>query len=277
MPHKPIRIDDIEIAASEGRPFEFTGVHSGTELAAIDVRITVYSDAAVQTIEDLRKKDTVTVDDPFVERRYEATLTRKSYGYQEGRQERWYNFEVKEFDEAIPFKSLEIEGHTFAVIKNSETLRDDNVVGLNILLRLSSEEFLDFQRLLNLDSINIRRIGIDESPILRRFGGALYWSSHQDGSQRFYKQIARFYPTDYRPGRGYFASGPGQRGHSRMILALSARYEALVNTLIENGQLSEESGKVLLSDAWQELIDDAREVMIRSKLTEVGDAEVELD
>ena len=277
MPNNSIRIDEIEVPGSAGRPFVFDGVHSGTALSGIDMEIKIYTDADIQSIEELLKKDTVTVGDPFVDRQYEATLARSSSGYQEGRPERWYHFMVKELDEAIPFELLEIEGHTFTVIRNSETLHDDDVIGLNTLLRLSPEEFQEFQSLLRLSQINIRRIGIDEIPVVRRFGGALYWSSHQEGSQRFYKQIARFYPVDPHPGRAGMALMNEQRAQSWMLLALSARYEALVRILVENGQLTQENGEALMSEDWKELISDEREVMIRSKLTEVRDAELELD
>ena len=76
-------------------------------------------------------------------------------------------------EEALQFEQLEIEGHTFTVIRNSERLYSkDSVIGLDILLRLSPEEFQTFQSLRRLGPITIRRVGIDESPIVRRFGGA---------------------------------------------------------------------------------------------------------
>ena len=187
-----------------------------------------------------------------------------------------YQFEVKELDEAPQFEQLNIEGHTFAVLRNSETL-DKKVIAQNILLRLSPEEFQTLQSLVKPGSITIQRIGIDESPIVRRFGGALYWSLHEDGSERFYKQIARFYPTDFPLGRHSFASGLEQLAQSRMIFALSARFEALVKTLVENGQIDQGSGEALMADEWRNLIDDERAVMIRSKLREVVDADLELD
>ena len=116
--------------------------------------------------------------------------------------------------------------------------------------------------------------GLTKAQLSRRFGGALYWSLHLDGSQKFYKQIARFYPTDPQP-RNF--TGHGQLAQSRMILALSARYEALVKILVENGQITEENGEALMSEEWKKLIDDDRKVIMRSKLTEVDDAERELD
>ena len=277
MSSNTIRIDEIEVPDSAGRPFVFNGVHSGTELSGIDVEITVYSDADMQSIEQLFETDTVTVEDPFTGREYEATLARKSSSYQEGHPERWHHFEVKELDEAIPFESLEIEGHTFTVIRNTEELHKDDEIGLYVLLRLSPEEFLEFQRLLRLPQINIRRIGIDKSPLVRRFGGALYWSSHQEGSQRLYKQIARFFPVDPEPSRVGLSLQIEQMAQSRMVLSLYARYEALVNILVEKGQLTQLDGETLMSEDWKELISNEREVMIRSKFTEVRDAELELD
>ena len=276
-PNSSIKIGDIQVRASAGRPFVFDGIHSGTELSGIEMEVTVHSDTDIRSIEELLKKDTVSVEDPFVARKYEATLVRNSSGYQAGRPERWYRFEVKEVDEVIPFESLEIEGRTFDVIRNTEKLHDDDVIGLYVLLRLLAEEFRDFQSLLRLSRINIRRKGIDDSPIVRRFGGALYWSSHEEGSQRFYKQIARFFPVDPEPSGKRISLMNEQIAQSRMLMALSARFEALVKVFVENGQLTQESGDSLLSENWKELISDERAIMIHSHLTEVNDAELELD
>ena len=274
-PNNSIKIDDIQVRASAGRPFAFDGVHSGKTLAGIDMDVTVRTNADIQTIEELLKKDSVTVEDPFAGRKYEATVARSSSGYQEGRPERWYRFEVKELDEVIPFESLEIEGRTFDVIRNTEQVHSDDVIGIYVLLRLTTEEFQEFQSLLRLTQVNIRRMGIDASPIVRRYGGALYWSSHEDGSERFYKQIVRFFPVD--PNERGMAMQIEQMAQSRMLVALSARYEALVKTLVDNGQITQEIAQTLISEDWKGLISDEREDMIRSKLSEVSDAELELD
>ena len=271
-----IVIDQTKLPPSVGNPFLFDGVHSGGQLSGIEVEIAVYSDEDNRTIEAIFKKDSVTVDDPFTNRQYEATSHRKSSAYHEGRLGTTYRFEVKELDEAPQFEQLGIEGHTFAVLRNSETL-DKKAIAQNMLLRLSPEEFQIFQSLIKPGAITIQRLGIDESPIARRFGGALYWSLHEEGSERFYKQIARFYPTDFPRARLSVASGIEQLAQSRMIFALTARYEALVKTLIENGHIGQESGETLMADEWRNLIDDERAVMMRSKLREVEDADLELD
>ena len=276
MQEKTIGIGGTKFTLSSGSPFEFEGVHSGRDLSGIDMNITAYTDVGTHQVEELIKKDTVEVEDPFTDRKYEAILTSKSSSYQEGRPERGYHFEVKELDEAPPFTQLEIEGHTFNVLRNTESLYKD-VVGIHVLLRLSPEEFLTFHTLLELDTIKIRRLGIDESPIIRRYGGALYWSSHEEESQKYNKQIVRFFPIDDPPKRRGIPLQLDHMAQSRMILALSARYEALVRMLVENGQISRESGDNLMSDDWRSLIEYERRVIVRSKLTEIDDAELELN
>ena len=273
-----LKIDQMEILPTAGNPFVFEGIHSGGQLSGIEVAVTVYSNDDAHAIDELFEKDCVTVDDPFTNRQYEATLHGKSSMYLEGRPEKTYRFEVKELDEAPQFEQLEIEGYTFTVIRNSESwYSKDSVICLNILLRLSPEEFQTFQSLQRLGPITIRRAGIDESSIVRRFGGALYWSSHEDGSERVYKQIARFFPVDFPLGGYSIASGQEQQAQSQMILALSARFEALVKALVENGHVSQEIVEALKSDKWRKLIDDERAVMMASTLSEVKDADLELD
>ena len=128
MPQDTIRIDGTDFPLSAGRAFVFAGVHSEKDLSGVDMDITAYSDMEIHQIDEMLKKDTVLVEDPFTSRQYEATWGRKSYSYQEGRQERRYQFEVKELDEVVQFSSLEIEGHTFSVIRNTETLDKDEAV-----------------------------------------------------------------------------------------------------------------------------------------------------
>ena len=273
MAERTIRIDQTGLTIHSGRPFEFAGVHSGKDLSGIDLNITAYSEVEASEIDELLKNNTVEVEDPFTDRQYKAILTSKSSIYQEGRSGKRYHFKVKELDEAPRFAQLEVNGHCFDVLKNTESLHKD-VIGIHTLLRLSPEEFLKFRSLLELDSFEIRRLGIDESPVVRRLGGALYWSSHQEQSQRYYKQIVRFFPTDDPPPRIHIAI---EKAQSRMILALSARYEALVKMLVENGQISQENGEDLISGEWRGMINDERRIILHSKLTEVADAEIELD
>ena len=277
MPDDVIEIDDLKFGLSEGSPFEYDGVHAIGVLSGIQLRFTVYSEADVQVIDDLLKKDTVRVNDPFVSRVYQGKLRRKSSSYQRGVPGKRYNIEVKELDEAPAFEELEIEGQPFSVIVNKESSDRKGVIGLHILLRLSSDEFQKLHNIFQKGSpLEIRRIGIDQAPFAQSLRGVLYWSQHQEKDENFYKQIVNFYPADSEPLRLDIAVGTIQRAHSRMILALSARFERLVGMLVDTGQITSEASKLLLAEDWQALIDDERNLILRSQLTEVEDAELEL-
>ena len=178
-------------------------------------------------------------------------------------------------DKAKRFDILEIEGHQFQVLKNVADLHDE-MIGMHILLRLSPEEFLEFCRLLKPGPVNIRRIGIDEDSIVRRFGGAQYWSLHTEDSHEFYKQIVRFFPLELPESRINIASRHAQNAHSRILLSLSERFETLAKILADNGHISQEEKMSLMDDEWEGLTDDERRIILRSKLSKVHDAESEL-
>ena len=274
MSDETIKIGDLQFTLHSGKPFEYDGVHARRELAGIDLDIHVYSDTEVRRMENLFKQDIVEIEDPFAGRQYEGTLHSKSYRYQEGSPRTQYHFEVRELDEAAKFDFLEIEGHRFHVIKNTESLYDDDI-GIHTLLRLSSDEFRTFQSLTTSDSVQVKRIGVDESSITRLFRGTLSWSSHDEGGDKFYKQIARLWTTDSPTRIWPVASLNVQVAQSEMIIELSARFQALVTTLVDNGQISGEDRNNLLSAEWKTLITADEEFSLRSKLLEVSDAELE--
>ena len=274
MLDKKIKVDNIEFVLADGQSFEFTGVHARRELSGIDLDVTVSTQIEIQQIEELLKKKTVVVIDPFVGRQYESVLTQSSYSYQEGLPDRRFRFKVKELDKAKRFDELEIEGHFFHVLNNAEDLHDGKI-GMHMLLRLSPDEFLRLRSLLKAGPVEIQRIGIDENPITRRFGGAQYWSLHTDDSQKFYKHIVRFFPLGLPGTKLNIASGHEQNAHSEMLLALSARFETLVKMLAENNQIAQECSTSLLNDPWSGLIDDERKLILDSKFTRIKDAETE--
>ena len=271
-----LTIDGIEFHISKGNPFQFEGIHSGRSLFGLNLRFAVYSEDELCQIDALLDKKAVQVEDPFADSAYKAVLKLKSSMHQEGVPGKRYHLEIKELDEAITFNLLEIEGQSFPVIRNTESL-SDGVVGIHALLRLSPDDFRRFHSLLDLDSIAIQRIGVDDRPTTRRFGGALYWSSHEEENQEFYKQIVRFYPPDDSRKMINLASGYEQRAHSLMILELFARYEALVSTLIKNGHIDRDYGERLVSGEWREMIGEERKHMMRSRLWKIEDAELELE
>ena len=276
MLDRKIKIDGLDIPFTRGDPSGYIGVHSGAELSAWNLEVTLYADDDITHMEQLLNKSTVTVEDGFAGRQYEATPTRKLTSYQQGRPGKFYQFEVKEVDPVRVFEALEIEGQSFSVIRNTETF-DDDVVGIHVLLGLSSDEFHCFHRLVKPGPIQIRRMGIDETPIDQRFGGALYWSLDKERSPLTYKQIVNIYPADYPPSRWAIAAEHEQRALATMVLDLSARYEALLALLVDSGTLTQENAEMLKQAPWDELLDSDRQTMVRSRLREIDDAELDFD
>ena len=271
-----VEIGGIGFTLPSADPFTFPGVHSGTDLSGLTVELTARSTADVDRIEELLAERTATVVDPFVDRQYDARLTLRSTSHQDGRPEKWYCFEVRELDHVKTFSTLEIEGQPFTVIRNTES-SDNGVVGFHVLLQLSSDEFNQFHNLLRPSPVQVRRVGVDETPITRRFGTAGFWSSHQEEPEEFRKRIVHLYPVDPPPSRLDIASGTVQAALADMVIAVSARYEALIAILVANGQLNEDDARNLTQGAWQELVDDQRRVALRSDLRKIDDAEAEFD
>lgn len=276
MEDRFISINDVEFPIYWGKHFEYDGVHSGGVLSGIVLEGTLYNDVEISQIMELVKEDIVNVEDPFAGKKYEATIHKRTESYQVGRPGRLYKIEVKELDMPERFDVLEIEGHRFSVISNTETLRKESI-GLHVLLHLSEDEFMTFRTLLAPGAVQIRRLGIDEVPLDRRFGGAMYWSSHEEDSVKSYKQIVRFFPVDYPTSRVAIADGHTQGNQSRMLLTLSARFESLVANLVDSGLLSEEEGESLITEEWRDLLDDERAVSLAATLYQVDDAESELE
>ena len=133
MRDRKITIDGLDIPFSGARPSEYVGIHSGVELCAWDLEVTLYGPDNISHMENLLNMDTVTVEDGFAGRQYEATVAVRLTSSQSGRQGKFYQFEVREVDLVRAFEELEIEGQLFQVIKNTETFHDD-VIRIHVLL-----------------------------------------------------------------------------------------------------------------------------------------------
>ena len=272
-----VEIDGIHIEVS-ARGFTYTGIHSGDELRGMELKFVSRSESEDSQIETLlNKRDTVTVSDPFVGRQYEATIGREwSSIHQRGQSAKYYQFEVREMDRAKTFTSLQIEGETFTVLKNSErTDADDNIVA-EVLLRLSPEEFVTLWDIVSeRDTMNILREGVDKNPIERCFGKPASWSRHEESGQSYYRQLVTLYNTDVPVTKGIIASAQEHRALSEMVVALTVRFEALLETLEGNGQVNEDQATRIRQEQWKELADIRRKTMIWAQLYEVDDAEEE--
>ena len=193
-----VEIDGSTMRFSRCDAFEYKGSHSGETRRGMEMVFTSYSNSDNEQIEALlRNREVVTVADPVARRKYEAKIDRSwSSSYQEGRPTKSYQFTLREIDRAKAFPSLQIEGETFAVLRNTETDRGDGGVIAHVLLRLSPEEFETFHSLIKPGTVQILRQGVDDEPVERRFGRVASWSRHEEDSQTYYKQVVNFYDLE---------------------------------------------------------------------------------
>ena len=114
MPDKKIQLgENCFVHIRSGRPVKTTGLFSGKPLAGIDLDVLVPHESNMDTLEDVLKLGVVRVDDPFVDRAYQARLTQSYLTYQEGSPTRRYKIEVREVDEVPNVEELAIEGQRF--------------------------------------------------------------------------------------------------------------------------------------------------------------------
>lgn len=273
METRPIKVDDLELPARMGRPVSFEGKHALGELAGIDLDFRVGGPDRNDEVEEVFARDTVWVEDPFIGRRYEAIPRIKTSSYRDGDWQRHYTAELSEVDRPPEFSELEIEGDQFAVLRYAETDEEEYGVGRHALLQLSEDQFRDLGKLMIADNVTIRRLGVDEHPIAVRWGGAMYWSQH-DEHGGYYKQIVRFYPPDL-PGSGGvgIASGVAQDNLIWAVRKLSIRFEALLADLTDSGVITPKRQKEILNEDVQPLLEETRRQDIAWQFDRVGDAE----
>lgn len=271
-----IKINDIEFNKSVGNPIVFQGKHSRGNLSGIDLDFSISNQNNIEEVEELLNHSEVQVEDPFANRSYIATIHRQSYSYQHGRPERHYVLQIRELDLPPEFDVLEIEEQKFPVLKYRETDHEDDAIGMHALLKLSKEQFIQLQMLLDKDSVQIRRIGVDAVPITLRYGGAMYWSEHEEGREKYYKHIVRFFPLNLSPSRVNLASGVIQTTLAKKVYNLSARFEALLNELAQNKVISKEKRDILLEANLEELLDKNHLDEMFWEYDKTSDAEEEL-
>jgi len=273
-----IKINDLSFRISTGHPITFEGKHSGRILSGIKLKVSVVGNEAISQIDELFTCERVQVDDPFVNRIYEATIRRTSLSYQNEQPERHYVAEVKEMDLPPVFEILEIEGNEFPVLKYIATDVDKDEVGHRVLLKLSREQFVTLNQLIKLGEISMRRIGVDEQPLKVRFGRYEYWSEHEEDNEKYYKKIVWFFPPETKQRTKLdLALGTAQDNLADMVFALSVRFKVLIEKLKETGALTDEICSDLMNDDWELLLDKTRIDELQWQLDRVQDAGDEFD
>jgi len=272
MDKKHICIDGMAFPITSGTSFSFNGVFSGKELAGIELSFTVYGSQQENIIENILKKEKVTVNDPFTDRTYEATVRMRSNSFQVGKEEKSYVIVLNEIDLLPPVDSVEIDGIKFQVLRYEESISSGEI-GRRALLKLSKGEFDQLHKLFENSSIKFKRIGIDKTPLELRFGALMYWSQHIDENEEYFKQIVRLFPLELEPKRFDVASGTTQAAIAHMLISLSARFELLVKELAANQSISNEKRDALLSSGWRDLFPSEQISHLYDMLDQVEDAE----
>lgn len=251
------------------------GIHSGKELAALELEIIAVGEE-VKILEKLLKDPTVQVDDPIASRCYEASATLKSSSHTQGRPERYYTIMLKEADVIPDVQQIEIDGEPYPVIKYTEKAFEGAPARF-ALLRLTDEQLSTLRRSFRPGPIPVARVGVDTAPLSCRFGGAMFWSRHEDAAGRFYKHIVRLFPVDHTSKIGpLFVDTREYNSLVRMHMALSARFEALLEHLTATGAITGDKRKEFMDESWKTLVSETRLVEMNQEIRRLADAEPEL-
>lgn len=272
-----IQINDLSLSIRVGRPLSFYGKLSQQTLPGIHLQFRVSEPEDIEAVENLLALKAVQVNDPFVQQTYPASFVIHQWSTGNGYVGREYIGEVRALDKAPEYKVIVVEGNKFQVLAaREEADSDEESIFRTMLLQLTSSQFEIVQTLLERGEqpLSLQRVGIDEQPRTARFAGRMYWSKHTEGEETFYKQIVRFIePISFPVSKVGLALQLDQDILSRMVLALSARFQRLMDELVVAGALSSEQQTALLNDEWKALLEQNRLDQVVRERFRVQDAE----
>jgi hypothetical protein len=235
-----IKIGEVEILIRAGEEFSFEGLFSNKTLAGINLKLENVDRYYQKRIEDLLKEKEVDVYDPFAAREYSAEISQRSNSYTVGSEVKTYELTVKEIDKIPYFEEIEINGNIFNVLSYQESIISDTVSRQGVL-KLTSEEFNKFRKLLSESSISVKRVGVDEEPFNMRFGSQMFWSKHKEDEGEYFKHIFRLFDKSVKPGKLDFASGIIQGNAANMLISLSSKFEELLEALKSDNSLADDT------------------------------------
>ena len=270
-----IKLDDLELDASLGVPISIQAKFSPGILAGIDLNFSVNRDESILKIEDIFQRPEVEVNDPYIGRVYKATVKRTFLSYQENRPERSYKAEVREIDIPPKITHLEINGFEFEVIIYSEREDSNHEIRRHAVLKLSEAEFRQLVSMAKEDRAQIRRVHIDATPIELTLRG-MNWSMHEHEGEIFRKLSVNLYPVRDKENKSWsdklgLLMNIRPQNLERQLLILSARYERLVELLVEKGVLSQTEKENLFVQDWGNNNDRIEELKLEFR--RVDDAE----
>jgi len=273
-----IGIGEFNFGRQNGEPFTYKGKHSGRELHGLKLEFDVPK-AILAKVDALFDADEVDVADPFSSSRYRGKLRLKQTSYSDQSPTQHYVAEVREVDTWPSFDVLEINGKAFRVLRYVEGDSTGDFVSRFAVLKLSEEELRALRELFDSDDVKIVRRGVDSSPLPVRFGGAQYWSVHEEGGVTFYKHIVRFFSRDDLPEKRPIpiAEGVVQDHLSEAAVGLRIRFEALVQELTSRGVLPAEKAATILAGDWMDLASSEHVREFAGAQRQVDDADEHLD
>ncbi len=251
-----IKIDDLALPANVGQPITFQGKHSLKELSGIKLDVIARGSKRIEALEKvLQQERNVAVDDPFVNRKYDAKVQLEMFSYTEGINEKKFVATLREVDLPPSFEFLELEGEQFKVLKYEEYENHDDVMRRTVFLRLTEDELVKFRSIVEASlpkhgEMSFRRIGVDENSMTLSLRSNVLWSEHEEDGKKFYKQVTHFSPVDYKSRGLGLGSRHTQEGLKHMVGVLSEQLCRLIETLRDNGALSLEQSQNLLKERW---------------------------
>ncbi len=272
MSSEHITIDGLAFDKRLCKDFSFNGVFSGQTLAGIELTLSNLGPRDQETIKELRDKASVKVEDPFSQRRYEATVFQKSNSFTVGQDVQSYVLEIREKDSLPPFDEIDLNGNRFKVDQYEEYLTEGKIAR-KAVLRLNQDEFETVRNLLCEKTVQFQRIGVDDEPFELRFGGGMYWSTHEEDNQKYFKHIVRLFPVELASSKLNLASGTTQSVVVSMLIELQAKFDLLLKHLGEENHISKEMQTALLGSDWKDISDKTLISSLQDQFEQVNDAD----
>ncbi|OBS96769.1 hypothetical protein A9257_10200 [Vibrio cyclitrophicus] len=232
-----LKISEDEIHVKFATPSQLDCQFSKNKLDVITLDLQNLNIPSQELVEGWLAAGEVDVINPFTEREYKAKTYQRSTSFQAGRSEKSYKIELIELEEPIQITEIELNGESFDVINYKESIVDGTVSKQGVI-KVSNLD--TFRQLFSEKSINVLRVGVDDEPVLMRFGSLMHWSKHTEGDEVYYKQIFRLFDIDLEsPKKLSVANAIHQNNLKSLTVHYALKFETLLHILKEDENLSE--------------------------------------
>lgn len=232
-----LKINENEVNVQYATPSQLDCQFSKNKLDIIKLELQDLNIASQKIVEGWLSAGEVDVFNPFTEREYKAKARQISTSFQTGRTEKSYRIELIELEEPIQITEIELNGESFDVINYKESIVDGTVSKQGVI---KASDLDAFRQLFSEKSINVLRVGVDDEPVLMRFGSLMHWSKHTEGDDVYYKQIFRLFDVDLKSSNKLgVANATHQNNLINLTVHYALKFETLLHILKEDESLSE--------------------------------------